>query len=288
MSNMTYLERYLEGQCEQVWDDIQHFVVLDQEDTYLDVLNVVQETTARSAYNINLIVSKLKAVNYVFAQPYHIIAPSNSEASSEIIDMELRVGPIPLTVKAWYKTFSYVNISGSHPDWYVCGDPFICGNLQSKKALEDFYRRLRLLKASGSLNEGEYEQEVARAADTMIEQSVEYGRKPLFNTRAFEFDSHFLVLYGYEDEEDGTLVGLSMWSDSALNEGELRGHSEIIAPARTVDGMFREPNENIAPTFIGHLRKTFAWGGFPGFSVLSERLRPTEMLDYLREGLLPI
>jgi len=284
----SYIHQYLEGQCEQVWNDIQHLPVLDYEDTYQDVLDVVQETTARSAYNINLIVNRLKAVNYVFAQPSHIIALSKSKALSEIMDMELGVGPIPLTVKAWYKTFSYVNISGSHPSWYVCGDPFICGNLQSKKAVEDFYERLRPLKASGSLSEGEYEQEVARAADTMIEQSVKHGSKPLFNTRAFEFDSHLFGLYGYEDEEDGTIVGLSMWNDTALNQGEIRGYSEIVAPARTVDGVFRQPSKNIAPTFIGHLRKTFAWGGFPGFSVLSERLRPIEMLDYLREGLLPI
>ncbi len=45
---------------------------------------------------------------------------------------------------------------------------------------------------------------------------------------------------------------------------------------------------NIAPTVVGYLRKCFEWGGFPGFANVPEELRPTEMLNYLREGLLPI
>jgi len=40
--------------------------------------------------------------------------------------------------------------------------------------------------------------------------------------------------------------------------------------------------------FVRYLRRSFAWGGFPGFANVPEELRPTEMLDYLREGLLPI
>jgi len=40
--------------------------------------------------------------------------------------------------------------------------------------------------------------------------------------------------------------------------------------------------------FVQYLRRSFEWGGFPGFANVPEELRPTEMLNYLREGLLPI
>jgi len=70
--------------------------------------------------------------------------------------------------------------------------------------------------------------------------------------------------------------------------GDLEGVSEIVAPFAGADGYFLHKDANIAPTFIEYLRRSFEWGGFPGFANVPEELRPTEMLDYLREGLLPI
>lgn len=40
--------------------------------------------------------------------------------------------------------------------------------------------------------------------------------------------------------------------------------------------------------FVSYLRRSLEWGGFPGFADVEESLRPTEMLEYLKEGLLPI
>jgi hypothetical protein len=63
-------------------------------------------------------------------------------------------------------------------------------------------------------------------------------------------------------------------------EGE--GYEGIHVPCRTVDGVFTLTDE----PFVCYLRRSFEWGGFPGWRKYA--VRPEALLNDLRGGLLPI
>lgn len=62
----------------------------------------------------------------------------------------------------------------------------------------------------------------------------------------------------------------------------MRGYQGIVIPAETVDAEFTLTNE----PFVRYLRRSFEWGGFPGWR--HQETRPDKLLQHLRADLLPI
>ncbi|MBL8215452.1 MAG: hypothetical protein JNK87_32325 [Bryobacterales bacterium] len=60
------------------------------------------------------------------------------------------------------------------------------------------------------------------------------------------------------------------------------GYEGIRVPAETADAEFTLTNE----PFVRYLRRSFEWGGFPGWR--RHEVRPETLLQHLRAGLLPI
>jgi len=255
---MNYYDRYAHGHHQEVWDELMSIGVRVREETiYLNALSVVNETISRAMHNIESIISKLQESGYLFAYPESVFVPADQEDMAYLHESEERAGTIPMSLRCWFEMIKEVDLTGTHPLWQVRGSKV--NFMKEDKVLVSQYQRASVLE------------------------------RPVVDTKALSITNQYLVFYGerYNDGIDDK-VGISIMEDDVLSYGSIRGSSEIICPSSTADGFFREPKLNIAPTFIEYLRRSFEWGGFPGFANLSEELRPIEMLNYLREGLLPI
>ncbi|GHO49163.1 hypothetical protein [Ktedonospora formicarum] len=187
---MTYLERYLNGEYEQVWDELlQMGADVRHESMYTDALAVARETMQRVRRNIEMLIERLPQRGYLFGydfrlqpvegkaffdnqqkylemlawvrtQPpvflsanyideayeqeeknvfsmvpelrYSIDTPEEIEdwkrslpdgwawpirMSTYVDEIERTIGPVPLSVRAWYEIVGAVNFFGYHPQW---------------------------------------------------------------------------------------------------------------------------------------------------------------------------
>ncbi|PWS29869.1 hypothetical protein [Pedobacter paludis] len=115
---MTFYERYINGQTEQVYQDI---YALGQ-DAFLptnlpDIEKVLTETFQRVAYNLDIIYSELKKINYLFNTECEydfqrpLVKPSENTAQL-LVKLENVVKPfgfIPLSLKMFYKIVGACN-----------------------------------------------------------------------------------------------------------------------------------------------------------------------------------
>jgi hypothetical protein len=112
----TYLERYLNGDHEQVWADLRQLGGLVRSEPLLsDALAVAHETMRRVKYNIEALYERLKVLDYQFHAPQEAIVPPAPDVGKKIIHLEDQIGGLPLSLRAWYEIVGGVNFSGSHP-----------------------------------------------------------------------------------------------------------------------------------------------------------------------------
>src|SRR5262247_3532883 len=103
---MNYLERYHNGEYEQVWNELQALgPAVRREPHYSQAREVAAETMRRVRRNCELLVSRLRAVGYVFgtypdgtrrspgAEP---LSPPSAEMPGECAALEAEAGPVPL------------------------------------------------------------------------------------------------------------------------------------------------------------------------------------------------
>jgi hypothetical protein len=115
---MTFYDRYINGQTEQVYQDI---YALGQ-DAFLptnlpDIEKVLTETFERAAYNLNIIYNELKQLNYLFKTDptYNFEKPIHKPLSDTNILLEQlnsavkTFGFVPLSLKFFYKIVGGVN-----------------------------------------------------------------------------------------------------------------------------------------------------------------------------------
>ncbi len=260
----TYLDRYLAGEHEQVWDELLALgAAVREQPLYADALAVARETMRRARFNVETIVGKLRKNGYIF-ESYRPYRKATSVDIARITELEIRVGLLPLSVRAWYELVSAVDLGGSHPDW----------PRHNWYVPEQMWNSLLEKEEVGM--RGKFTNLISTPLK-MLESSV-------LNVTDFYFDE-----YGEMNNDGGSRIGLII--DSANGEAwRINGGAvpDIIAPDLSTDGRFRYPDWHLAPTFVGYLRKCFRWGGFPGFANVDESLRPTAMLAELTDGLLPI
>ena len=71
---MSYLERYMNGEYEQVWDDLLELgPVVRQEHLYADALAVARETMRRVRRNIEELIQRLIDLGFVFGYDRHLM-----------------------------------------------------------------------------------------------------------------------------------------------------------------------------------------------------------------------
>lgn len=110
---MTFYQRYLNGEYEQVYQDID---ALGQ-DAFLphylaDIQDVLTETFQRVAYNLDVIATELKNTNYVFFDDEPLQQPlaNTDELLAKLDNMVAQFGYIPLSLKYFYKIVGGVDL----------------------------------------------------------------------------------------------------------------------------------------------------------------------------------
>jgi hypothetical protein len=313
----NYLERYLRGECEQVWADLLALGGrIREEPLYAEAQSVAHETMTRARANIELLVPRLHTLGYRFAHPDRVFVPADEETRRLVTEAERRAGPLPLSLRAWCEVVGEVNFMGSHPRLSTyrqtrgatdvaqsflalfakhggtvsaTGDPLRQSVDLSKGLLDDVVQGIK--------NRRPRSPEVAagvRACKDFLKQF----QAPVVSEGP-DVDSDPLVVEPYfqdleddmDDDEDAGEAGTEEYDviiapDAVQKTGQSGGGPYLISfPNPAVDAVLEETGEDYG-TFIEYLRTCFRWGGFPGLRASAKP--PREELDFLTQGLAPL
>jgi hypothetical protein len=112
----TYLERYQSGEYEQVWTELVALGGQVREPSVLPHAQAVaNETMRRARINIELIIERLKKIDYDFVYPNAIYHPPTKDVVTRLNKFERKIGPIPLSLRAWCEIVGDVNLMGNYP-----------------------------------------------------------------------------------------------------------------------------------------------------------------------------
>lgn len=129
-----FLDRYLRGECKQVWDELLTCgEEIRREPLFTDASAVAHETMRRVRYNIEILIPRLRSLGYEFGEfsgqdpcPHWTQAASSPEESSTFLpfvpphpeiqqlleQLEQAMGPLPLSLHAFYLEVGGVNFLG--------------------------------------------------------------------------------------------------------------------------------------------------------------------------------
>lgn len=124
----TYLERYLAGEYEQVWDELLGLgAAVRTPPRYHDAHAVAREAVLRVRHNIEALIPRLEAVGYQFGYgwvhghqfpsgpPDRVFAPPPPNVAQLLAELEARTGVLPLSLRTFYEVVGAVNFVGAPP-----------------------------------------------------------------------------------------------------------------------------------------------------------------------------
>jgi hypothetical protein len=313
----SYLDRYRQGECEQVWAELlAQGGGIRQRPLYDDALSVARETMKRARANIELLVPRLKSLGYQFAFPDRVLVPPDEDFRQMIANVERRAGPLPLSLRIWCEEVGEVNFMGSHPklSTYV---QIASGREVAANFLQAFAKhggsvagtgdplRQSVDLAQGLLNQvmqgmklGLPRSPEVQAGARASQELLESFQRPLADAGP-AVDSDPLVVEPYfqdqeedmefDDEEAGadqTGPFEAMIAPDPIHKTNHSGGDPycIQFPDPAIDARLRGDEDY--GTFVQYLRICFRWGGFPGLRTATPP--PREELDYLTNGLSPL
>jgi hypothetical protein len=116
VASTPYLERYLAGEYEQVWDELVALgASVREEPLYGDALAVAHETMRRVRFNIEALVPRLEALGYEFGYrwaagsgfpsgaPLAVFTSPAPDVAESIAALERRSGILPLSLRTFYE-----------------------------------------------------------------------------------------------------------------------------------------------------------------------------------------
>lgn len=119
---MPYLQRYQSGEREEVWAELQsmgeRILEVGIKD---DAWAVACETMRRARVNVETIYARLNAQGYVFEEQDWAWIPAAPTDVDTVRNIESLVGPMPLSLRAWYEIVGSVWWTGRHPAWESFG-----------------------------------------------------------------------------------------------------------------------------------------------------------------------
>lgn len=246
---LSFLERYLSGEHEQVWAELTTLgSAIGDKPLYSDVIAVAHETMRRVRRNIETLIPRLRQLGYEFGyawaakdgriddaqeleQRYPVYMEPDRDVGEQIRELERRFGALPLSLRSFYEIAGEVNFIGSHPSWeYEKLDPLEVISPRSVLELDDWARWSDDKNEDGSRN-------LPIAPD--------------------EYHKYFYSGYG------GCAIPCL----------------DLVADAQ----LLVEEHET---AFVNYLRICFRWGGFPGWE--RRKQWPEQDLAFLTADLLPI
>ena len=132
---MNYLERYHNGEYEQVWKDLQALgPTIRHEPYYPQAREVAAETMRRVRRNCERLVSHLRLLGYVFDTypdgsphtfPIDPLTPPSEAMQADCAELEAEAGPLPLSLVAFWQEVGAVDLVGRHSAWPDGLDPLV-------------------------------------------------------------------------------------------------------------------------------------------------------------------
>lgn len=132
---MNFVERYRAGEYEQVWRDLQALgATVRREPYYREAWSVATETMQRVRRNCEVLVSRLRSMGYEFgvypdgSRGYYTDGPlvlPSAALRSDCDELEAQVGPLPLSLRAFWMEVGSVDWVGNHPAWPSGLDPLV-------------------------------------------------------------------------------------------------------------------------------------------------------------------
>ena len=129
---MSYLDRYLNGDFEGVWSDLQSLGPAALNHPEAEAVAV--ETMRRVRRNCQSLVARLTSHGYDFTRfprgelrsPSAVpFAPPSSETLDDVTELEQEAGPLPLSLKAFWREVGSVDLIGRRPGWPDGLDPLV-------------------------------------------------------------------------------------------------------------------------------------------------------------------
>ena len=112
----SYLARYQQGEHEAVWRDLVALGARVREPAVRDDARAVAaETMRRVRHNLELLVPRLREIGFEFASPDDALRPPEPRTLAILDELERTVGPVPLSLRAFFEIVGSVCLMGSHP-----------------------------------------------------------------------------------------------------------------------------------------------------------------------------
>jgi hypothetical protein len=117
----SYLERYEKGWCEEVWLELTALgPAVRQEPIYSDAMAVARETMRRIRHNLEVLVERLRTLDYRFAceyedRPYQPFELRDPDGNNALNAAEQHYGLLPLSIRMLYAEIDSIDFRGYHP-----------------------------------------------------------------------------------------------------------------------------------------------------------------------------
>jgi hypothetical protein len=272
----TYLERYLAGEYEPVWAELQRLgAAVREEPVYSDALAVARETMRRVRHNVETLIPRLESAGYTFGygwargrdfpsgRPDPVFAPPRPDVGTTIAALERRCGILPVSLRAFYEVVGAVNFVGEPPaawtDW---------------RAVPDDVDALYVYSAQVALEDAETWQE--RYGDLSAEEWDLPGpdEEDLCDSHAYAALPRDCWLVPIAPDE---------WHKYDISGC---GAYEMALPNPAADA--RLLTERHRTSFVNYLRICFRWAGFPKLEWIPGAPGSVSGLSTLTRDLLPI
>ena len=132
---MNFLERYHNGEHEQVWNELQALGQTVREEPHITLAReVAAETMRRVRRSSERLIINLRALGYVFgtfpdgSRRFPIIeplTPPSDAVHADCAELEAEAGTLPLSLVAFWQEVGALDLVGMHPAWGDGLDPVV-------------------------------------------------------------------------------------------------------------------------------------------------------------------
>ena len=107
---MTFLDRYRAGERAEVWRELVALGAQVREPSlFPDAYAVARETMTIARRNVETLLERFGKVGYRFNCPESVHVPPTENTPKEIEEIETRLGPLPLSLRAFYELVGSVD-----------------------------------------------------------------------------------------------------------------------------------------------------------------------------------
>ena len=132
---MNYLERYQNGEHEQVWQELQNLGAnVRNEPHYTQAQEVATEAMRRVRRNSERISLRLQTLGYVFGtfpdgrRRSYTVEPltlPSDKIQADCDELASEAGPLPLSLTTFWQEVGAIDLVGMHPSWPDGLDPLV-------------------------------------------------------------------------------------------------------------------------------------------------------------------